>query len=81
MTKPLENTEREQRIEELFLSRAVQPCLAGTALLRSFALVRPADFAFLKPQDLADLDSSAFAGISEWEAFIAHYASCEQCYA
>ncbi len=80
MPKPLENMGLEQGIEGLFLD-AARPCPAGTALLHSFVLARPADFGFLTAEDLVDLRSSAFAGISEWEAFVTHYTTCELCIA
>jgi hypothetical protein len=66
-------------MEKLFAVDEGLPCPAGTGLLRNFAEARPADFAFLKPGDLIDLNNSAFEGIPEWDAFAEHYAECELC--
>ena len=79
MAKKTSDNGIEQRLEGLFPVDEGLPCPAGTALLRSFAETRPADFNFLKPCDLVDLRGSAFAGIPEWEAFSEHYGSCELC--
>jgi hypothetical protein len=73
------NSNLEIRLESLFPTDEGLPCPDGTALLRAFAEARPADFSFLKPDDLVDLRNSAFAGIPEWEAFSEHFASCEHC--
>lgn len=69
------------RLEHLFPVDEGLPCPEGTSLLRAFVEARPIDLTFLQPSDLADLRNSAFAGIPEWEAFSAHYGSCEQCHA
>lgn len=66
-------------LENLFGVDKGPPCSQGTTLLRAFAESRPADFAFLKPDDLVDLRNSAFAGIPEWDAFAEHYATCGMC--
>jgi hypothetical protein len=52
----------ELAIHKLFAVHAGLPCPNGTDLLRSFATARPADFAFLKPADLVDLNNSALRG-------------------
>src|SRR5271163_2420262 len=51
-------------LERLFEIDEGLPCPEGTALLRSFADNRPADFAFLKRGDLIDLNNSAGAVIA-----------------
>jgi len=76
MSKP---DQLEAAIEKLFTVDEGQPCPAATELLRNFAEARPVDFAFLKPQNLIDLNHSAFEGIPEWDAFAQHYAECELC--
>jgi len=48
-------------------------------LLRRLEAARPNDYAFLQAQDFADLSTSAFAGIPEWDAFTEHYKTCEDC--
>ena len=68
-------------LEHLFAEKRGLPCSEGAMLLRVFAGQRPSDFAFLQPRDLMDIRSSAFAGIPEWDAFSAHYATCERCHA
>ena len=79
MPKSLQHVELDRRIEALFAVGEGTPCSEGKELLRSVAIQRPTDFAFLQPQDLIDLRNSAFAGILEWEAFVHHYVSCELC--
>jgi len=66
-------------LDHLFAQDQGLPCPEGTALLRIFAEQRPADFAFLQAHDLANLQNSAFTGISEWDAFSDHYAICDGC--
>jgi hypothetical protein len=66
-------------MEKLFEVDERLPCPIGTELLCGFAATRAADFAFLKPGDLVDLNNSAFEGIPEWDIFAAHYAECELC--
>jgi hypothetical protein len=48
-------------------------------LLRRFEEARPNDYAFLQVQDFADLSTSAFAGIPEWDVFTEHRGTCEDC--
>jgi hypothetical protein len=48
-------------------------------LLRRFEAARPNDRAFLQVQDFADLNTSAFAGIPEWNTFTEHCATCADC--
>jgi hypothetical protein len=48
-------------------------------LLRQFEETRPNDYAFLQVQDFADLSTSAFKDISEWDAFTEHCVKCEDC--
>ena len=79
MAKKIPDNGMEQKLEALFPVDEGRPCPAGADLLRAFAETRPADFNFLKPSDLFDLRSFAFAGIPEWEAFSEHYGSCELC--
>ena len=66
-------------LEHLFPVDEGLPCPEGTALLRAFAENRPFDFAYVKPSDLVDLSSSAFAGIVERDDFSEHYGSCGLC--
>jgi hypothetical protein len=66
-------------MERLFEVDEGLPCPVGTELLRHFAETCPVDFAFLKPNNLIDLNRSAFEGIPEWDAFAQHYAECGQC--
>jgi hypothetical protein len=54
-------------------------CAAGTDLLRRFQAARPNDYAFLEVKDFADLSTSAFEGILEWDAFTEHCTGCEDC--
>ena len=54
-------------------------CPVGADALRRFQAARPKDYAFLEVQDFADLSTSAFEGILEWDAFTEHCASCEDC--
>jgi hypothetical protein len=54
-------------------------CKEGNRLLKHFAVTRPADVSFLKPDDIVDLRSSGFAGIPEWEAFTSHISTCKNC--
>jgi len=54
-------------------------CPVGMELLCRFEEMRPNDYAFLQMQDFTDLHTCAFAGIAEWDAFTAHYATCEDC--
>lgn len=79
MTKQLQDTELDRRIEMLFAIGEGPPCPLGTEFLRAFAEARPMDFVFLEPQDLADRQNLAFAGIPEWEVFASHYTTCERC--
>ena len=79
MAKPVLNVEAEKLLGHLFQVDEGLPCPDGTNLLLAFAEDRPADFAFLKPKDLAGLRNSAFSGIAEWEAFSQHYGTCELC--
>jgi hypothetical protein len=79
MAKPASNIDSQKLVRHLFESDEGLPCPVGTDLLVAFAEARPFDFAFLKPLDLIDLRNSAFAGISEWEAFSQHYGTCELC--
>lgn len=76
MSKP---DQLEVAMERLFVVDEGLPCPVGTELLRNLAEARPVDFAFLKPNDLIDLNNSAFEGIPEWDAFAQHYAECELC--
>lgn len=48
-------------------------------LLRRFEEARPNDYRFLQAQDFADLNTSAFAGILEWDAFTEHWETREAC--
>jgi hypothetical protein len=79
MAKQISDNGLAFNLDAVFSVDERPPCPTGTALLRTFAEARPADFIFLKPGDLADLHNSAFAGIPEWEAFSDHYGSCELC--
>lgn len=79
MTKPVSNIDAEKLVGHLFDSDEGLPCSEGTNLLIAFAEARPVDFAFLKAEDLIELQNPAFAGIAEWEAFSRHYATCELC--
>ena len=54
-------------------------CPVGMELLRRFEEARPNDYGFLQAQDFADLNTSAFAGILEWDAFTEHCETCEDC--
>jgi hypothetical protein len=54
-------------------------CPVGMDLLRQLQAARPTDYAFLEVRDFADLGTSAFDGILEWDAFTAHCAKCEDC--
>jgi hypothetical protein len=54
-------------------------CPVGIDLLRRFEAARSNDYGFLQPQDFADLNTSAFAGILEWDPFIEHCEMCEDC--
>ena len=54
-------------------------CPEGTALLRTFAEARPADFSFLQPEDMVDLQNCAFQGIPEWDTFADHASECSSC--
>ena len=66
-------------LADLFANKEDQPCEKGLSLLLAFADRRPADFAFISPADLENLDTSAFSGITEWELFREHYASSGLC--
>ncbi len=79
MTTRVSDDRLAKTLEGLFSVDDGLPRPKGTDLLRAFAEARPADFGFLKPNDLVDLRNSAFAGIPEWEAFSWHYDSCELC--
>jgi hypothetical protein len=57
----------------------VSACHVEMDLLRRFVTARPNDHAFLQVQDFADFSTSAFDGISEWDAFREHYKTCEDC--
>lgn len=72
---------RDEVIGHLFEVAEDLPCPEGIVLLRAFAERRPSDFAFLTSSDLADLKSSAFTGITEWDAFTDHFVCCELCHA
>jgi hypothetical protein len=48
-------------------------------LLRRFEAARPNDYGFLQVHDFADLSTSGFAGIPEWDAFAEHCGICEDC--
>jgi hypothetical protein len=54
-------------------------CSVGMDLLRRFAEARPNDCAFLQVQDFADLSTSGFDGIPEWDTFTGHCTTCEDC--
>jgi hypothetical protein len=54
-------------------------CSVGLELLRRFEAARPNDYAFLDVQDCADLSTSAFVGIPEWDAFAEHCGMCKDC--
>ena len=54
-------------------------CPVGMNLLLRFQAARPSDYAFLEVKDFADLSTSAFEGILEWDTFTEHCASCEDC--
>jgi len=54
-------------------------CSVGMDFLRQFREARPNDYAFLEAQDFADLSTSAFIGIPEWDAFTEHCKTCEDC--
>jgi hypothetical protein len=69
----------EVAMERLFAVDEGPRCPICTELLRNLAEARPADFAFIKPGDLVDLNNSAFEGIPEWDTFAKHYARCELC--
>jgi hypothetical protein len=62
-----------------WIDDAIPACPAGMDLLRRLEEARPNDYAFLQVQDFADLSTSAFAGIPEWDAFTEHYETCEDC--
>jgi hypothetical protein len=48
-------------------------------LLRQLSAARPHDYAFLEEQDFADLSTSAFIGVPEWDAFREHCQTCDEC--
>jgi hypothetical protein len=79
MTTRLSDDRLDKMLKGLFPVDEGLPCPKGTALLRTFAEARTADFGFLEANDLVGLRSSAFAGIPEWEAFSRHYGSCGLC--
>ena len=54
-------------------------CPVGMDLLRRFEAARPNDYGFLQVHDFADLSTSGFAGIPEWDAFAEHCGICEDC--
>ena len=54
-------------------------CPVGMELLRRFEEARPKDYAFLDVQDFTDLNTSAFVGIPEWDAFTEHCGTCKDC--
>ena len=54
-------------------------CSIGMDLLRQLREARPSDYAFLEAQDFADLSTSAFIGIPEWNAFTEHCKMCNDC--
>jgi hypothetical protein len=60
-------------------NHALPACAVGMNLLRRFEEARPNDYAFLQAQDFVDLSTSAFIGISEWDAFTEHCETCEDC--
>jgi hypothetical protein len=66
-------------LEDVLQADTRSPCKEGMLLLHKFAKKRPADFAFLLPQDLVDRSTSAFRGIPEWDDFAAHCGSCGRC--
>ncbi len=79
MTERILDSQLDARLEALFPVEDGLPCPEGMALLKAFAEARSTDFAYLKPSDLIDLRNSAFAGITEWDAFAEHYNTCELC--
>jgi len=72
-------TEFEEVLGTLWTAEENPPCAVGTGLLRAFAEARPADFSFLKAEDIVDLRNSAFQGIPEWDAFTHHFSACPSC--
>lgn len=54
-------------------------CPLGMDMLRRLEAARPNDYSFLQAQDFADLSTSAFDGIPEWDAFTEHCRACEDC--
>jgi hypothetical protein len=54
-------------------------CVVGMDLLGRFQAARPNDYAFLEVKDFADLSTSAFDGILEWDAFTEQCAKCKDC--
>lgn len=67
-------------IDYLFPKGKGAPCAHGLELLFAFMIERPTDFTSLKSIDFIRLDSSGFPGISEWDDFARHYATCGHCH-
>jgi hypothetical protein len=65
--------------ESVWIADDLPACPVGMDLLRRFQAARPKDFAFLDVQDFADLSTSAFDGILEWDTFSEHCATCQDC--
>lgn len=69
----------ENKVGELWSIGEGQPCPECKELLLKFAKARPKDFEFLTTGDMVDPSQDAFAGIPEWDVFIARFSSCDLC--
>ncbi len=69
----------ENIVANLLSKGETSPCAEGRLLLKLFAEARPTDFAFLKPEDMVDRETSGFVGIPEWDAFASHVSICKDC--
>ena len=57
----------------------IPACEEGMRLLHQFWEKHPDSYAYLRPQDFVELNSPAFSGIPEWDAFAHHFATCRNC--
>ena len=69
-----------EKLNELWPKDDGPPCDRCTVLLRRFAEARPVDFEFLTAADMVDPNQVAFAGIPEWDAFLAEFSACHICH-
>ena len=72
-------TELVELVTSLWPGKAAPLCSEGAELLRTFVIARPADLSFITSHDMIDLQSSAFQGIPEWDAFAGHVWRCSSC--